>query len=269
MTEPYKIRASSWASLFDCAHRWEGQHLMGLKSPYSPRAMLGTAVHASTAAFDQGRLDQSGITADDAAGLLVDTLRESKDQVDWNAEDKLTMGEAEKIGLTLHVMYCTNISPRYDFAFVEMETRPLVIDCGHDIHIELTGTLDRSRIVKKSNGVGISDLKTGAQAVQKGAAKTKGHAPQLGTYEMLYAHTTGQTPTEDGEIIGLKTSGKQEIATGTIKNARQQMVGDADSPGLIEYAREFFRTGLFPPNPTSFMCSEKYCARYNLCKFHD
>lgn len=242
---------------------------MGLKSPYSPRAMLGTAVHASTAQFDQGRLESSGLTADDTAGILVDTLNESKSEVDWKSDDKLTLTDAQRIGLLLHTKYCLEVSPGYDFAAVELETKPLTIDCGHGVVITLTGTLDRSRVTKKSEGVGISDLKTGAQAVQKGAAKTKGHAPQLGTYEMLYEHTTGQKCTAPGEIIGMKTSGKPEIATGEIRNAREQMVGTADSPGLIEYAREFFRTGLFPPNPTSFLCSEKYCPRYKLCKFHD
>ena len=46
------IRASSWPSLFDCAHRWYFQNIVGLRMPSSGNAALGTAIHAGTAAFD-------------------------------------------------------------------------------------------------------------------------------------------------------------------------------------------------------------------------
>lgn len=268
MAEPYKVRASSWASLFDCAHKWEGQNLLGLKTPPGPRTALGSAIHASTAAFDTSRLNNEGLRPDDTADLLVSSLLESKCEVDWSSDD-LSYKDAEKIGLTLHTMYCTDISPQYEFVSVEMETKPLSIDCGDDIVIQLTGTLDRCRAWRSIDGVGISDLKTGVQAVQKGVAKTKGHSPQIGTYELLYQHSTNVCPTAPGEIIGLKTSGKLEIASGQINNARQMMIGQPGQPGLIEFAKEFFRSGLFPPNPSSHLCSERYCARWNLCPYHD
>ena len=38
------VRASSWGSLFNCAYAWEGVHLLGIKSPSSPCALLGTAM---------------------------------------------------------------------------------------------------------------------------------------------------------------------------------------------------------------------------------
>jgi hypothetical protein len=48
----FKVRASSWGRLFDCAYAWEGTHILGLKKASGLRAQLGTAIHASTAAFD-------------------------------------------------------------------------------------------------------------------------------------------------------------------------------------------------------------------------
>lgn len=263
-----KVRASSWASLFDCAHKWEGTNLLGLTMPTSPRAMLGTGIHASTAIFDQGRLDGDSVTIDDAAGTLIDTLSERKSEVDWSVDD-LSLGQCEQIGLTLHSKYCSEVSPNYNFISVELETKPLTIDCGHDVFITLTGTLDRARVRETAKGPCISDLKTGAMAVQKGAAKTKGHRAQVGTYELLYEHTTGNLIKDDAEIIGLKTKGKLEIATAPVPRAKELMAGDGNQPGLIEYAREFFRTGLFPPNPSSMLCSEKYCARWKTCPYHD
>lgn len=269
MSDPYRVRASSWGNLFDCAHKWEGDNLLGMNMPSSPRAHLGTSIHASTAAYDQGRLDGSHITIDDAAGEFIETLHDPERDVDWSADDTLDIKQAEHIGLTLHSKYCADVSPRYNFVAVEIDTKPLTVDCGDGIHIQLTGTLDRARIRETGKGPCISDLKTGGQAVQKGAAKTKGFRAQVGTYEILFEHTTGQQIKDDAEIIGLKTKGKLEIATAPVPNAKELMVGDGTQPGLIEYAKEFFRSGLFPPNPVSMLCSKKYCARWNTCPYHD
>ncbi len=264
----YRVRASSWGGLFDCAMKWEGTNLLGMHNPVGIAAVLGTAIHASTAAFDQGRIDGSGFTPDDTAGVLVDKLRHPDEEIAIRDED-MSVDEAERVGLVLHSRYCIDWSPRYTFRSVEMETKPLDIDCGNGIIVRLTGTLDRARIYAGSGGVGIKDVKTGGRAVEKGAAKTKGFAAQVGTYELLYEHSTGDVITEPGGIIGLKTSGKPEIAEGDISNAKRMMVGTPEQKGLIEYAAVMFKTGLFPPNPSSILCSPKYCARWNSCAFHD
>lgn len=262
------VRASSWGALFDCAMRWEAMNLKGIKKPSGLRAALGTAIHASTAVFDRSRIDGTGLSADDAAGALVDTLKNPGYDVDLSQDD-LTIPEAEKTGLILHTKYCREISPRYEFRAVEMETKPLDIYCGGGVVVRLTGTMDRSRLRKGTGGLGISDLKSGANAVQKGAAKIDGHGPQIATYELLYEHTTGEAITEPGEIIGLKTKGTPEVATNEIRNAKRIMVGTDTQRGLIEFAAEMFRSGLFPPNPKSMLCGEKYCPIYNQCIYHE
>lgn len=267
MSSVVRIRASSWSSLFDCAMRWEGSNILGLKMPSSPRAMLGTAVHAGTAAFDGARISQKPITIDDAAGAFVDELNNPEIDVNWKLDDSMSKRQAEQIGLSLVSKYCGEVSPHYDFHAVELAIEPMNIDCGNGVVIQLTGTLDRTRIRKSTGGIGISDLKTGRNAVADGMAKTKGHSAQLGTYELLAENTLQIPITEPGEIIGLKTSGKPEIATGIIQNPRLVMLGDESQPGLIEHAAVMLKTGLFPPNPQSWCCSEKYCPRWNTCIF--
>ncbi|GAB3482246.1 RecB family exonuclease [Azotobacter salinestris] len=263
------VRASSWGSLFDCGFRWEGVHLLGIKSPSSPRALLGTAIHASTAAFDAARVTGEKLSTFDAAEHLVQTLRHPEFDVDWRGAD-ITPREAEVTGLALHTRYCDEISPRYHYVAVELETRPLEIDCGGGVIVRLTGTLDRARIKRDAGGVGIADLKTGTAAVtSEGVAKTKGHRPQVGTYELLYEHTTGEPCTAPAEIIGLKTKGKPVAATGEIHGARELMVGNDQFPGLIQIGADMFRSGLFPPNPQSFTCNPKYCARWGACPYKD
>lgn len=264
--DAYRVRASSWGSLFDCAFRWEGVNLLGIKSPSSPRALLGTAIHASTAEFDAARVSGNPISISEAAESFIRTIRQPDFDVDWRGSD-INQQKAEVIGLSLHQLYCTEVSPRYEFEAVELDTEPMLIDCGGGIHIELTGTLDRSRIKRDAGGVGIADLKTGAAAVQQGKAKTGMHKAQLGTYELLYEHTTQSPITAPAEIIGLKTKGKPEWGSGEVTGAKDMMVGTDEYPGLIQMGAEMFRTGLFHPNPQSMLCSERYCPRWNSCPY--
>jgi hypothetical protein len=267
MNEPsIRVRASSWAGLFDCAYRWEGIHILKMRNTVGLRAALGTAIHAGSAIFDQARISGDTVTIGDAAGVLVDKLRDPENEYDRN-KDTLTIKEAESTGISLLTKYCSEVSPKYNFLAVEMETKPLDIDCGSGVVVRLTGTMDRARIKKTNLGVGIADLKSGSNAVKDGVAVTKGHSAQVGTYELLFEHTTGEQITSEAEIIGLKTKGKAEIATGTISNAKRIMVGDQDNPGLIEFAADMFRSGRFYPNPKSILCSEKYCPRYKKCTF--
>lgn len=267
-TPSLTVRASSWAGLFDCAYKWEGIHLLKMRNVVGLRAALGTAIHAGTAAFDTARLTGDTVTANDAAGVFVDKLRDPENEYDPSRDD-LSVPEAERVGITLLTKYCFEVSPRYNFVAVEMETKPLDIDCGNGVTVRLTGTMDRARVRKGDHGVGIADLKSGSAAVQKGVAVTKGHSAQIGTYELLYEHTTGEQITDDAEIIGLKTKGTAEIATGIVKNAKRVMVGTEDQPGLIEFAAEMFKSGRFYPNPKSLLCSANYCPRYATCHFHD
>ena len=253
------VRASSWAGLFDCAYRWEGIHLLGLRNVVGLRAALGTAIHAGTAVFDQARISGEAVTADDAAGVLVDKLHDPQNEFD-PARDDLSMPEAEKVGLTLLTKYCFEVSPRYNFVAVEMETKPLDIDCGSGVVVRLTGTMDRARIRKDEHGVGIADLKSGSAAVQKGAAVTKGHGPQIGTYELLYEHSTGEPISDDAEIIGLKTKGTAEIGFGTIKNAKRVMVGTEEQTGVPG-------AHLFGAQAQAVLPCEQYIARITLRKF--
>lgn len=266
---PFKVRASSWGLLFNCSHAWEGRYLMGLDKPAGLRAHLGTSLHAATAAFDLARIEGYEISADDAAEVFIDAIDNPDRDIDLKQDD-LKLRDAKRIGLILLSRYCYEIAPQMHYEAVELETVPFVIDCGGGVQIQLTGTLDRSRLNVENGKRGIKDLKSGATAVVDGVAKTKGHRAQIGVYELLYEHSTGIRIEDDGEIIGLKTSGNPEVAAGGfIRNAREMMVGTDEHPGLIQFAASMFQSGLFPPNPQSHLCSAKYCSRWAICRYHE
>lgn len=257
------IRASSLGSLFDCPARWEAQHILGMRMPSSGAAQLGTAIHASTAVFDASTLAGSGITVEESAAAAVDSLHKPDSDVDW--EDSSPQ-EVEPIALALHKKYCTEFAPKQEYAAVEVKCESLEIT---DLGIALTGTTDRVR--KTADGFGIADLKTGKTAVAAdGTVKTAGHAYQMGVYELLAERASGIPITAPAQIIGLntgKTAVAQRIGDGSILGARDVLIGDEDSPGVLESASRLIHSGVFFGNPKSMLCNVKYCPRFAVCKY--
>lgn len=257
------IRASSLAELFDCPARWEAKNILGMRMPSGAAAHLGTAVHASTGMFDQATLDGAPITADDAAGALVDTIRDKNAEVDW---DETNPADAERIGLALHARYCAEIAPRQHYVGVEVACERLEIP---ELGLALTGTTDRVRTT--AAGAGISDLKTGGRAVgTDGTAVTAGHGPQLGVYELLAEHALGIPITAPAQIVGLntgKTPAAQRVGTGEIESPRTALLGTEEQPGLLQHASRLIQSGAFYGNGKSVLCSAKYCPRHATCPY--
>ena len=257
-----RFRASSIASAFDCWMRWEAIHLRGMFQRGTPPAAIGTAVHAGAAVYDNSRMIGSSLSVDDAAGAVVDSIWNPDQEIDWAGEDK---GNAEKTALSVYALYCGEIAQQFRFQAVEMRLNDLSIDMGDGLTIILTGTLDR--VYEGIAGRGINDIKTGKMAVNgNGAAKVAGHGAQLGAYEILCEQTTGLPVTEPAKVTGLKTAGDPAAGIGEISNAREILLGKDSEPGLLDMAGHVFRSGMFPPNPRSILCSAKYCPLHP-CKY--
>lgn len=263
----YTVRASAWPNIFDCSHRFEGEHILGLKRPAGIRLHLGTSLHAGSAAFDSSRLPGARpISIDDATQVFVTTLRNPEREVDYSKDD-ITPRTAETIGISLLTRYCGEISPRLTFRSVEQPLDPLDIDCGDGMVVRLTGTMDRARVIAGIDGDVIADLKSGSRAIENGIVVTKTHVPQIGTYQILYERTA-QRSTSGGQIIALCTAAKPRLGVSPLFDGKTVMLGTEDAPGLIQYAAAKFRRGLFDPNPASKFCTARTCARWDTCKFH-
>jgi hypothetical protein len=263
----YSVRASAWANLFDCAYKFEGEQILGIRKAAGLRAQLGTAIHASTATFDKARILGFPVTIDDSASVFVDTLRNPERDVDYQQDD-LSISDAEVIGLKLHTRYCADLSPRFNFQSVEALLQPMDIDCGSGMIVRLTGTMDRARVATTPAGAVIPDIKTGSRVIEDGQAKIKGRSAQLGTYQLMHERQTGEL-TAGAQVLALQTSSKPQVAASQVFDAKRVMIGTDTTPGLIEHAATMFRTGLFPPNPQSMLCSQKYCARWASCIYHE
>lgn len=259
------IRASALSDFFDCPARAEAKHLLGKRCPSSSKALLGKAIHKSTAVFDRSVLEGQGLTVDEAAAAAVDTIYKPDEEVALEDDEKTA--EIEKVAVALHKLYCTKIAPTQEYAAVEVQCERLEIT---DLGIALQGTTDRVRIV--GAGHGIADLKSGGSAVSAdGTVGTKGHAWQVGVYELLAERASGLPITEPGRIIGLQTGkterGQRVAVSDPIEGARDILIGDQDSPGVLETVSRMVHSGVFPGNPRSMMCSPRYCPVYSTCRW--
>lgn len=262
---PVVIRASSLADLQDCPARFEARHLQNKRMPSSSKALLGRAIHASTAVFDQSTIDKAGITVDESAGAAVDAIRQPNEDVIIEPEDDLQ--QMEDIAVALHTRYCQEIAPTQEYVAVEANCAKLEIS---DLGLILTGTTDR--IARLDGSFGIRDLKSGGSAVKAdGTVPTQGAATQIGIYELL-AETASELPiSAPAKIVGLQTGktakGQRVAVSHDIVGARDMLIGDEENPGLLQAASKTIHAGFFIGNPRSMLCNDKYCPIYNNCRW--
>jgi RecB family exonuclease len=223
--------------------------------------VIGTAVHKSTAVFDSSRLDKNKarwLTADDAAEALMQHIKDPGEEVDW---DGLSIEKAATRALGVHTRYCHEVAPTHTYQLVEARLDELAIDWEElGIQIRLTGTLDRSFITDAK--VGIADLKTGQLACSQNTGK---HKAQLGAYELLAQEKLGIIIEQPGELIQLQTSSNYRVAVQPVHNARIALLGDDNNVGMLTHLARALKTGDFWGNPSSWLCSEKYCGAWNRC----
>lgn len=263
------IRASSWPSFYDCAHRWYWENVMGLRGPSAGPATLGTAIHAGTAHFDKAAIAGQPVSVLEAVDASREALAHPEEETVW--DENLTPKEADTFAITLTTRYCQEVAPTRRYVGVEIRCDSLDIRTRHGV-IRVTGTTDRVRELPDGRR-GISDLKSGQTATTKTddgrrRANTKGHHLQLGIYTLMAEQAIGEPMEAPSEIVGLQTTKEAPVATAEIQDVKTPLLGTDDTPGLIEMAAGMLKAGSFPPNPKSQLCSAKYCAAYaHHCKF--
>lgn len=271
-----RVRASSLPAAFDCAFRWEGEQLLGMRMPSGPPALLGQALHHGTAVYDLALMQGRPISVGDGAGAVVQMVRAPEFDVDWRGSDWRPK-QVEAVALDLYTRYCTSWAGKVRYEAVELTIKPLTIDCGGGVKITLTGTLDRSRVLRSSAELlRVRDLKSGKTAVvydealHVHRAATKKHRAQLGVYELLSEHSLGRPVDTTSEVLGLSTAGSRPIAEGEVHGGRALLLGTQHGPpGLLELLADNLRAGRFPPNPSSPLCHKRYCARWATCPYHE
>jgi hypothetical protein len=247
-----QIRASSISELLDCSRRWESKHVLRIQYPRSAAAHIGTSIHAGTAIYDASWQSEDAIEAANEAAIRE--LENPTEEVDWG-----DMPDKERVQRVLTGMSAYIDNVKREYTEIELALEPIMVDVA-GTEIMLTGTTDRVRL--SEGKIGITDIKTSART-QTGARA----APQLGIYQFMTETYLGMEMDLPAEIIGINTS-KGTVTITEIPRAKEIVLGTPDQPGLLEGAASILRSGMFPPNPSSMMCSVKYCPIYATCGAH-
>lgn len=260
------IRASSVGDYFDCALRWQAVHLLGRRKSSSIKAWLGTSIHHGTALYDQSRLDGAPISVDEAAGEMVDMLWSPEEALE--RDPKFSLAQAERIALNLLSRYCAEIAPKKKYRSVEMKLKPLDVEF-EDLVLRYTGTMDRARVSETLAGDVVDDIKSGGRLFDSdGNVIIKARAAQVGTYQLLKENTDGR-PTSGAQITALQTSSKPMVGVSKVFNAKAQMLGNQQQKGYIQIMANMMKIGEFPPNPSSSLCSKRWCPNWDHCPYHE
>lgn len=268
------VRASSWGDLFDCAARWAYKQ-EGWRLPSRGASVVGSAVHRGTAIYDKAVLENSNQplslvigNATDAAAAWAKAPQDEEGnvlEVQWKSDEgedeRIGPGEAVDYSVKLVAKYCREVAPNMTYSAVEVKCKGLDVTTEHGI-VRLTGTTDRVR--KFAGRSGISDFKSGGKAVEgikvgKPVAVTRGHQMQTGAYTLMTEAETKQELNGPATILGFQTTSKLWIAEGTIERPKLALTGNSTKPGMIELAAMMLKSGVFPPNPKSVLCSKKWC----------
>jgi RecB family exonuclease len=260
------MRASSLGEFADCPARWYAKHIEGLRTPSSVASAIGTAVHASTAAFDRARVEGAPITVDESAGVAVDSLRNPEHEI-APTEDDPSPAQAETIAIKAHMSYCADIAPQRTYNAVELDLGFVDIEVPEaGLTVKLTGHTDR-RCVLPDGRRHPADLKTGTRVVSAaGIVDAKGHAYQIGGYVVLDAVNHAGLLEADAEVLGVNTkNGRTGVALA--ERPAEGLLGTEERPGLIQAAAVMARAGLFYGNPRSILCGANWCPVFNNCMF--
>jgi hypothetical protein len=267
-----RVRASSWIELFDCSYRWYWKNIQGVRKPIGGFAMVGTGVHKGTEVFDRARLEQRPASIEEATQHAVDAIDNPKDEdgsareVEYDNED-MSKGEAKDFAVQLTAKYCRELAPAMQYSDIEIKIKNLNVTTSYGA-LQVSGTIDRVRI-HNDGPPGITDFKTGGTAVgTDGVANTKGHHLQLGIYTVI-TEIDRNMKLGAATVVGFQTNSKLRVGTGTVERPKRALVGNTETPGLIEVAAKMLKDGVFPPNPKSMLCSRKWCPAYDLCIYHE
>lgn len=269
---PTVLRASSAPAILDCTRRWAGNALeeeifatLGIRPRYLPTtigAPIGTGLHAVGAHLLTAKLDgheplfkparERGMAA------LDDALQDSEILWDGTAANR---NDAQAQVTRMGLAYAEGVVPFVEPVLVEAELRATFAP-----GFEVVGHLD-NLVLDADRQRRLRDTKTGG--------KPAGMLAQCGVYALLLQSHDWAFAGLDVDYIARGPLSKAQVPVQTMsldKDAAEQAAHRALTIAADSIA-EFRRTRsmeAFRPNPSSKLCSSRFCALHStpLCRAH-
>jgi len=250
------LSASSIKLYLECARKWAFKYVEGHRGPTGIGALLSKVWH-KVAEINARQKITSGV--DLSLEEMLDLYVMEYDAALQEEEVKLQVGETleqgKDMGLKITEVHHLKIAPHVRPLLVEEEFN---IDLGPEFPYTLKGFWD----LVEEDGTIVDNKAFGRMVQQNDLDKDI----QFSLYSLAY-RVTRQT-TEPGMRMDLlvKPRNKNHMPKAVQLYTQRTNVDARWILGLVEDVTKGIQRGVFPPNPTGFLCSPKYCDFWDRCK---
>lgn len=227
-----------------CPRQWYYRYVRGLRLPPSGPLILGGSYHTALEVnFKQKVISQADLPINDcldAFSASWDGRVAGAEDIDWQERKP---GELKDMGVALVGTYRTKISPTVQPALVE---QPFISEIAGVKFVLIMDLQDTNEIV--------IDHKTAGKSYTQDDVDRDIQASAV-------SHVLGRPITFQNHIaLKLKVPRIQILETTRGPEDTQWWLN------MAEMIVEQMKTGIAPPRPTGWWCSEKWCGYHKICK---
>jgi len=253
------LRPSSLDGGAQCPSQWYRVFILGGTSIPNSRAAIGTAIHAGVEEMwkdsikAKTKISSKGSMAD--AAMEAFTEEEQKGLVYDASESQGSCAKEIIVGLDTYV---EDIVP-WVVIPTHVEKRYTVKITGHPIVEGISGTLD---YVEERLGL-ISDVKTSKRKPQVANSST-----QQSIYRFVVEENGIKVNNSSIQAVVLKAKPEGHVMDAQINIPKAKAIVNTLLDTLEVLNKDIIDPNiLFRGNPKYWLCSPKYCAFYNDCRF--
>jgi RecB family exonuclease len=241
------LSPSQLTTWLDCSAKWFYRYLLGLPDPPTSSLAIGRAVHRAAAGALRGKGAGVDVSADEIIVLAHDCLAEELTAAQLGPDE--TPGDCHRSVEAMTAVWMRAGFPGIDPLAVEAD---LHADVG-GVHVcgvaDVIARQPDDPFTGEAQPPILIDLKTSGR--RPGKMKSS-HRLQLATYGELAGIDVGQIQTITDAHVVMHTANLEE----------ERAFVRAIYPTIAEA----METGLYPPNRTSLLCSQRYCAFWRNCE---
>lgn len=231
-----------------CPAQYYFRYVEGLKIPPSGAITKGVCVHSAIEHNYKQKIEtHKDLPLSEVTEYAAYKFEELAPDTDWGDEKP---GEAKDDTINLTVAYHKLIAPKVQPIASEKE---FVIPLDGDINLlAYVDVIDNKKRIR--------DTKT---ASRKPGQDVADKSLQLSAYALCYREVFGEEESE--VVLDYVVSNKKKYAVESIKSKRTKRDLDRFKTIALGVIRAI-KNKVFYPNPTNYLCNDKFCGYYHLCK---
>ena len=234
-----------------CPRQYEFRYIQGIKRPPSGSLVVGKSWHKAVELnYLQKIKSETDLPLEDVQDCFSDTFEQAfAEEVNLDAGEN--PGQLKDQGILITTEHHKTIAPKVHPFLVEQDFN---LDLGSNFPYTLKGFWD----VIERDGVIVDNKSYGRTPTQSDLDKDI----QFTAYATAYRAINQKTE------LGLRMDCiiKNKVPKAVQFHTKRTNVDCRWFLVLVEKVAQAIQSGIFPPNPTSYLCSERFCGYWNECR---